>query len=176
MTSDADREQWITQDDGLSILCQESKLTKQEFARKYRKEIDQAMSASDKPPLGLRRGNGSLSNQGGKVRIKGNWATREILVDDQRLDPTFSQKVWNHSPDGFSFGYSGSGCAQLALALLLHAGVNKDTAISMHQLLKEEFVAHLPQSDFEAEVVIRQDGTWEIPKPSTECTRPCENH
>lgn len=38
---------------------------------------------------------------------------------ETRLDPAPSQKVRNHSPDGFEFGYAGSGPAQLALAILL---------------------------------------------------------
>src|SRR5262245_55620958 len=32
-----------------------------------------------------------------------------------------SQAVFNHSPDGFAWGYGGSGPAQLALAILLDA-------------------------------------------------------
>lgn len=35
------------------------------------------------------------------------------------LKPEASQKIINHSPDGFQWGYSGSGPSQLALAILL---------------------------------------------------------
>lgn len=35
------------------------------------------------------------------------------------LDPGPSQKLRNHSPDGFEWGYGGSGPAQLSLAILL---------------------------------------------------------
>lgn len=42
-----------------------------------------------------------------------------VTKDGQTLSPDKSQKVWNHSPDGFNWGYGGSGPAQLALALLL---------------------------------------------------------
>jgi hypothetical protein len=39
-------------------------------------------------------------------------------VDGAPLDPR--NDLFNHSPDGFEFGYSGSGPAQLALAILAH--------------------------------------------------------
>jgi hypothetical protein len=39
--------------------------------------------------------------------------------DPVELLPDKSQKIRNHSPDGFNWGYGGSGPAQLALALLL---------------------------------------------------------
>jgi hypothetical protein len=55
--------------------------------------------------------------------------------------------VWNHSPDGFEFGYGGSGPAQLALAILLAAGLSDDRAARLHQKFKWEFIARLPQGD-----------------------------
>jgi hypothetical protein len=40
-----------------------------------------------------------------------------VYVDDKPLSPIPSQKIINHSPDGFNWGYGGP--AQLALAILL---------------------------------------------------------
>lgn len=97
------------------------------------------------------------------MRIKGTYATNEIEVDGKPLDPAPSQKVWNHSPTGFAWSYSGSGPAQLALALLLHAGVKDRLAVELHQQLKEEFVASLPDGDFEVDLVISPDGSWSRP-------------
>lgn len=57
------------------------------------------------------------------------------------LDPRPSQSLYNHSPDGFEWGYSGSGAAQLALALLLDAVGNGELALKYHQDFKERFVA-----------------------------------
>ena len=57
------------------------------------------------------------------------------------LSPEQSQRVWNHSPDGFSWGYDGSGPAQLALALLLDRGVDEKWAARHHQDFKRVFVA-----------------------------------
>lgn len=45
------------------------------------------------------------------VLIYGEWFTRDVYVDGKRLDPEPSQKVRNHSPDGFYWGYGGSGPA-----------------------------------------------------------------
>jgi hypothetical protein len=56
------------------------------------------------------------------------------------LFPIASQKLWNHS-DGFQWGYSGSGPAQLALALLLDATSDPVLSARLHQHFKEEFVA-----------------------------------
>lgn len=49
-----------------------------------------------------------------------------LVLDDETkkarmLNPGPSQRIKNHSPDGFNFGYLGSGPSQLALALLLDA-------------------------------------------------------
>jgi len=63
----------------------------------------------------------------------------EIKVDN--LYPGPSQELYNHSPDGFEWGYSGSGPAQLALALILDATGNKELALVYHQQFKESFVA-----------------------------------
>jgi hypothetical protein len=57
------------------------------------------------------------------------------------LEPALSQKVLNHSPDGFQWGFTGSGPAQLALALLLDAGLDDETAQRLHQKFKFDYVA-----------------------------------
>lgn len=68
----------------------------------------------------------------------------EVYVDGKPLDPKPSQKVWNHSPDGFNWGYEGSGPAQLALALLLDFGLSSRRAIELHQEFKQKYVARWP--------------------------------
>lgn len=75
-----------------------------------------------------------------------------VLVDGTVLDPARSLAVVNHSPSGFAWGYGGSGPAQLALALLLEAGVDEHNAQILHQDFKFEFVAGWPQSDFEVDI------------------------
>jgi len=63
-----------------------------------------------------------------------------------RLDPGASQKIYNHSPDGFQWGYGGSGPAQLALALLLDVTGDGDMSVSLHQDFKRHFVASWGES------------------------------
>jgi Family of unknown function (DUF6166) len=69
-----------------------------------------------------------------------------------RLDPTATKvtaddvplplrlDLRSHSPAGFNWGYSGSGPAQLALALLAHA-VGEDLARCLYQTFKNDVVA-----------------------------------
>ena len=58
------------------------------------------------------------------------------------LNPRFDLR--RHSPDGFEWGYGGSGPAQLALALLADAGGSDRLALAMYQSFKAEVVANLP--------------------------------
>ena len=44
---------------------------------------------------------------------------RNVWLDGEVLMAEESQKVRNHSPDGFAWGYAGSGPSQLALAVIL---------------------------------------------------------
>jgi hypothetical protein len=75
-----------------------------------------------------------------------------IHLDGQYLDPGPSQKLRNHSPTGFNWGYGGSGPAQLALAILLdHFGEN--IAQEYYQAFKWQFVATWPMGKpFEVEI------------------------
>jgi hypothetical protein len=68
---------------------------------------------------------------------------RCVLVarDNTTLDPKPSQKLYNHSPDGFNWGYHGSAPAQLALAILFDVTEDANLSIRLHQLFKDDFVA-----------------------------------
>ncbi len=59
----------------------------------------------------------------------------------ERLPLEPSLKLANHSPTGFSWGYGGSGPAQLALALLLDATSDPEAAQAHYQLFKFDKVA-----------------------------------
>lgn len=52
-----------------------------------------------------------------------------------------SLKLRNHSPTGFSWGYYGSGPAQLALALLYDATSDPETAQGYYQMFKQDHVS-----------------------------------
>jgi hypothetical protein len=91
-----------------------------------------------------------------KVTIEGNAETREVWVNGEWLDPAPSLAVANHSPDGFNWGYSGSGPAQLALAILLKY-LKPDEAQQYKQLFKRCWVATIPQGkNFNSELCLRQ--------------------
>lgn len=59
-----------------------------------------------------------------------------VYKGDRILNPKRSQKLYNHSPDGFNWGYYGSGPAQLALALLYDVTGDKEQSLRLHQIFK----------------------------------------
>ena len=95
----------------------------------------------------------------GKNIIAGTYTEVEwygaVTFDGKPLLPTRSQRVYNHSPSGFAWGYHGSGPAQLALAILLEAGVPELTALRHYQAFKDEFIARLKRDSFRLAVDIK---------------------
>lgn len=77
--------------------------------------------------------------------IKGFGSSRQVFIDGKELTPTESFRYRNHSPDGFSWSYSGSGCSQFALALLLEA-TDENTAQKKYQEFKRDIIAGLPEN------------------------------
>ena len=93
-------------------------------------------------------------------RIQGSWDDQDwygtVVFDGRVLDPKRSQRLRNHSPDGFAWGYAGSGPAQLALAILLEAGASDAQALAHYQAFKNEFLAAAPNQaalDLKVDVV-----------------------
>ena len=88
----------------------------------------------------------------------------------QPLDPAPSQRLFNHSPTGFAWGYAGSGPAQLALAMLLDFTGDPEVALCWYQEFKEQFIVGLPRESLHAweidgheiESFLRQQG-WQPP-------------
>ncbi|MFP8958852.1 DUF6166 domain-containing protein (plasmid) [Natrialbaceae archaeon A-CW3] len=70
-------------------------------------------------------------------------AVVEKLPKQERLTPDRSLKLVNHSPSGFEWGYSGSGPAQLALALLLDYTEDEEFALTHYTQFKNEVVSQL---------------------------------
>jgi len=85
-----------------------------------------------------------------KHSLKGCIASRRVWLDGKELTPEKSLKKVNHSPDGFCWGYGGSGPAQLAAAILLEL----TGSIDGYQAVKWEVIARLPKSDFEVELEV----------------------
>lgn len=86
----------------------------------------------------------------------------EVLVID-KSDPDGGyllpprHDLRNHSPDGFNWGYSGSGPAQLALALLADALGDDEKAQRFYQDFKMKVIGRLDGDRFElSEEDIRQ--------------------
>lgn len=80
-----------------------------------------------------------------------NCGPARVLVetnDGRRYPLAPCNDLRNHSPDGFQWGYGGSGPAQLALALLAHQ-FGADVALRYYQRFKWRVVAKL-------------EGDWEL--------------
>lgn len=56
--------------------------------------------------------------------------------------------LFNHSPDGFDWGYAGSGPSQLSLALLADALKDEKKALRFYQAFKFRAVARFPKTLF----------------------------
>jgi hypothetical protein len=71
-----------------------------------------------------------------------------VKVDDAYLPPC--NEIYNHSPDGFEWGYGGSGPAQLALAIMVHhfKGDTKK-ALSYYQEFKWMVIAQITMTRWE---------------------------
>lgn len=75
-------------------------------------------------------------------RVAGD-ARVEVINDDGTREPL--PHVVRHSPDGFEWGYAGSGPSDLALSILEHAGVDTD----FYQDFKQELVASMPHEEWQ---------------------------
>lgn len=69
-----------------------------------------------------------------------------VTVDGRALDPC--NDLRNHSPDGFQWGYGGSGPAQLALALLADHFGDGRKALEIYQDFKFTVIAGLSGDDW----------------------------
>ena len=68
---------------------------------------------------------------------------RSCTIDGQILDPKESQKIYNHSPDGFMWGYGCSGPAQLALAILYHVTGDRELSLRHYMVFKCLVISNL---------------------------------
>ncbi len=80
-----------------------------------------------------------------------------VVIEDERggVSPLpLRLDLANKSPTGFSWGYGGSGPAQLALALLADA-IGEKEALELYQDFKRDFVAVLPAEWYASDEEIR---------------------
>lgn len=72
-----------------------------------------------------------------------------VMVDEATLDPGPSQLIVNHSPDGFEWGYGGSGPSQTALAILFNYTGDRRLSLRWHQDFKWCFIANAAKEGFQ---------------------------
>jgi hypothetical protein len=67
----------------------------------------------------------------------------DVRVDGVPLNPRLD--LWKHSVTGFEWGYTGSGPAQLALAILADLLEDDERALNLYQRFKWEVIVGLPR-------------------------------
>lgn len=74
------------------------------------------------------------------------YPNEKLILDERKeLDPRPSQAIQNHSPDGFNWGYGGSGPSQCALGILLDATGDRATALRWYHDFEWDFIAKMPR-------------------------------
>ena len=68
-----------------------------------------------------------------------------VEINGAPLDPRLDLR--NHSPDGFEWGYPGSGPAQLALAILA-VEFDDEFALDHYQKFKDDFITPIRDGDW----------------------------
>lgn len=95
-------------------------------------------------------------------------------VGDERVlvRPTLTRAEFDHSPDGFQWGYLGSGPAELARAILVRVmnGDNRARHPRCYQAFKSEVIGRITKDEFEIDFrVIREwFATWVAKHPEVE--------
>lgn len=67
--------------------------------------------------------------------------------ENHPLNPRYD--LANHSPDGFEWGYAGSGPSQLALAILALVLNDDARALRLYQSFKDKIIAGIDDDDFD---------------------------
>lgn len=85
-------------------------------------------------------------NRGEGRDLHGGFIVKVVDSDNEKevvLPAAASQSLINHSPNGFNWGYGGSGPSQLALGLLLEVTADSNFSLRYYQALKWDIVAKL---------------------------------
>lgn len=91
---------------------------------------------------GIRRNGTCTVTVSAPVRTAGRRMTMRSRPLNLRLD------LFRHSPTGYSWGYGGSGPAQLALALLADVLKDDDRAVQLHQRFKFKAIGSIKTDEW----------------------------
>ena len=83
--------------------------------------------------------------------------------------------LWNHSPDGFEWGYGGSGPAQLALAILADCLGDDERAVHLHQRFKFRVIGRLEHDTWTLTAVEVMTAVLKIEKEQTKDDAPIQH-
>jgi hypothetical protein len=87
------------------------------------------------------------------ITLRGEIEPGRVWLFGNEITPDKSLLFKNHSPSGFSWGYAGSGPAQLSLAICIELfGVHR--ALEIYQAFKFQYITPIPRADFELDIAI----------------------
>lgn len=109
----------------------------------------------------FKKGFAGRRNEKGAQVFRVSFGMMDIL-----LRPEHSLQIVNHSPDGWEWGYLGSGPAQLSLGILLDVFGDPALAKRNHQAFKEDIIALLPREKWEMPIEIVERWMKERGKPT----------
>lgn len=89
--------------------------------------------------------------KGDFIRLRGDFGSRRVWLDGKELHPGPSLKICDHSPDGFNWGYGGSGPSQLAFAICMEF-LPVEQVWGVYQDYKWNYIATLPSADFDVKI------------------------
>ena len=82
------------------------------------------------------------------IREEGRGCKVYVMDGEEKRDLNPRHDLYNHSPDGFEFGYGGSGPAQLALAICADVLGDDRQALEVYQAFKSAVIATIPTSSW----------------------------
>ena len=95
-----------------------------------------------------------------------------LMIGENRntyfLTPERSQALKKHSPDGFNWGCSGSGPAQLALALLLEVTDSEEIALRHYHKFEQQVIAAVTSQETDWEMEESKIIEWLEAQPTPE--------
>lgn len=81
------------------------------------------------------------------IKLQQSESVNRVFVNGKEIQPESSRLLRDHSPDGFAWGYHGSGPAQLALGICLEL-FGSHIATCVYQDFKSEFVSGWAPGEF----------------------------
>lgn len=89
-----------------------------------------------------------------EIELVGYAVSRAVYLAGFFLSPRYSQKIKNHSEDGFNWGYNGASPNQLALAILVEYFTPKK-ALEIYKSFTQAFIQNIKYNNFHVKIKLK---------------------